>query len=213
MFDLGFTEILVIFVVALVVLGPERLPEVARAVGRFIAKAQGYVTQVKSEFNRETQLSEIQRLREEIATSANALKSSVSDVQKTLTQEVNSVNASLNDVRKEVDQLESENSPYTQFNQSEATFTEPEKASQSGAAVSDFRKNNPFGWDLGDDEPASSYHSMYVPKRYKPTASLDDVIEELEEIRRELALPRKSLGGYNRRYAPRSRVNRPRIYR
>ena len=47
----------------------------------------------------------------------------------------------------------------------------------------------------------------------KPSPSLDDVIAELEELRREMALPRKTLGGYNRRYAPRARVNRPRIYR
>ena len=59
MFDLGFTEILVIGVVALVVLGPEKMPEVARAAGRFFAKVQGYITQVKGEFERESQLSEI----------------------------------------------------------------------------------------------------------------------------------------------------------
>ena len=52
MFDLGFTEILVIGVVALVVLGPEKMPEVARAAGRFFAKVQGYITQVKGEFER-----------------------------------------------------------------------------------------------------------------------------------------------------------------
>ena len=70
MFDLGFTELLVIGVVALVVLGPERLPEVARAAGKYFAKAQGYVTQLKAEFNRETHLSEIQKIREEITSSA-----------------------------------------------------------------------------------------------------------------------------------------------
>ena len=45
MFDLGFTELLVIGVVALVVLGPERLPEVARTAGKYFAKAQGFISE------------------------------------------------------------------------------------------------------------------------------------------------------------------------
>ena len=215
MFDLSFTEILVIGVVALVVLGPERLPEVARTFGRWLAKAQGYMTQMKSEFSRETQLAEIQKLREEIASSANALKSTVTQAQETLTREAQEVNTALHENKTSAD-----SDPYTRFNQSEATMASAKEPYESAGAVktspstSSFRTNNPFGWDLGEsDSSTSSYRSLYVPRRYKPTASLDDVITELEELRREMALPRKTLGGYNRRYAPRSRVNRPRIYR
>lgn len=213
MFDLSFTEILVIGVVALVVLGPERLPEVARTFGRWLAKAQGYMTQMKSEFSRETQLAEIQKLREEIASSANVLKSTVTQAQETLTREAQEVNTALH----ESDASASD--PYTRFNQSEATMASAKEPYESAGAVttlsstSSFRTNNPFGWDLGESDTSTSYRSLYVPRRYKPTASLDDVIAELEELRREMALPRKMLGGYNRRYAPRSRVNRPRIYR
>ena len=65
MFDLGFTELLIIGVVALVVLGPERLPEVARTAGKYIAQAQRYIANLKAEFNRETQLAEFKKLREE----------------------------------------------------------------------------------------------------------------------------------------------------
>lgn len=213
MFDLSFTEILVIGVVALVVLGPERLPEVARTFGRWLAKAQGYMTQMKSEFSRETQLAEIQKLREEIASSANVLKSTVTQAQETLTREAQEVNTALH----ESDASASD--PYTRFNRSEATMASAKEPYESAGAVttssstSSFRTNNPFGWDLGESDTSTSYRSLYVPRRYKPTASLDDVIAELEELRREMALPRKMLGGYNRRYAPRSRVNRPRIYR
>lgn len=213
MFDLSFTEILVIGVVALVVLGPERLPEVARTFGRWLAKAQGYMTQMKSEFSRETQLAEIQKLREEIASSANVLKSTVTQAQETLTREAQEVNTALHE--SDVSALD----PYTRFNQSEATMASAKEPYESAGAVttssstSSFRTNNPFGWDLGESDASTSYRSLYVPRRYKPTASLDDVITELEELRREMALPRKTLGGYNRRYAPRSRVNRPRIYR
>lgn len=199
MFDLGFTEILVISVVALVVLGPEKMPEVARAAGRFFAKAQSYISQVKGEFERESQLFEIKKLREEIASSAQGLKQSVTDVQTALNQQVHDVNQALDDLNVTKEQ---QDDPYTQFNQAESTLA----ASRSESVSS------PFSWE-NDQSSSDAYRSQYVPRRYKPSPSLDDVIAELEELRREMALPRKTLGGYNRRYAPRSRVNRPRIYR
>ncbi len=200
MFDLGFTEILVIGVVALVVLGPEKMPEVARAAGRFLAKAQSYVSQIKGEFDRESQLSEINKIRQEIASSATSLRQTVSEVQSTLTKQADDINHAVNeltaDSEKSVD-----SDPYTQFNQSEATLSASRSESPS-----------PFSWE---SNPGSSdaYHSRYIPRRYKPSPSLDDVVQELEELRREMALPRRTLGGYNKRYAPRARVNRPRIYR
>ncbi len=202
MFDLGFTEILVIGVVALVVLGPEKMPEVARSAGRFFAKVQGYITQVKGEFERESQLSEIKKLREEFASSAEGLRRSVTEVQTTLTQEANDVNHALDDLTSRDNQKTETPDPYTQFNQAESTLV----ASQTPNSPS------PFSWET-DPTSSDAYRSQYVPRRYKPSPSLDDVIAELEELRREMALPRKTLGGYNRRYAPRARVNRPRIYR
>ncbi len=199
MFDLGFTEILVIGVVALVVLGPEKMPEVARAAGRFFAKAQSYISQVKGEFERESQLSEIKKLREEIASSAAGLRQSVTEVQTSLTEQTRELNLALDQVS---GTQQSESDPYTKFNQAESTL----KASQSENSPS------PFSWER-DPSSSDAYRSQYVPRRYKPSPSLDDLITELEEMRQELALPRKTMGGYNRRYAPRSRVNRPRIYR
>ena len=124
MFDLGFTEILVIGVVALVVLGPEKMPEVARAAGRFFAKAQSYISQVKGEFERESQLSEIKKLREEIASSAAGLRQSVTEVQTSLTEQTRELNLALDQVS---GTQQSESDPYTKFNQAESTL----KASQS----------------------------------------------------------------------------------
>ena len=202
MFDVGFTELLVIGVVALVVLGPERMPEVARTAGRLLSKAQGYISQLKGEFDRETQFSEVKKLREQFASQANSIRSSLTDVQSSLQEQTQSINQAVHSSESD----NNEKNPYTTFNQSEATLP------NRGKTVSSFRTKNPFGWDLGDSTE-SHFQSYYVPKRYKPSASLDDVVVELEELRRQLSLPRKSMGGYNRRYAPRARVNRPRIYR
>ena len=52
MFDIGFSELLMVAVVALVVIGPERLPGVARNVGRFAGRLQRYVHDIKKDFNR-----------------------------------------------------------------------------------------------------------------------------------------------------------------
>ena len=65
MFDFSFGEIAVIGAVALVVLGPERLPKVARTVGDWVGKAQRYVNQVKGDINREMELAELKKLQED----------------------------------------------------------------------------------------------------------------------------------------------------
>ena len=66
MFDIAFSELLVIAVVALLVIGPEKLPKVARTVGAFTGRLQRYVAQVKDEINRETRFEELQKLQQEI---------------------------------------------------------------------------------------------------------------------------------------------------
>lgn len=61
MFDIGFSEILVIGVVALIVIGPERLPKVARTAGLLLGRLQRYVGTVKSDISREMELDELKR--------------------------------------------------------------------------------------------------------------------------------------------------------
>ncbi len=67
MFDIGLSELGVIGVVALVVLGPERLPKVARAAGRWVGKLQRYVSDVKADINREAELAELKALQQDMA--------------------------------------------------------------------------------------------------------------------------------------------------
>jgi len=65
MFDIGFTELIVIGVVALIVIGPERLPKVARTAGHLYGRLQRYVSSVKSDISQEIQLDEIRRAGQE----------------------------------------------------------------------------------------------------------------------------------------------------
>lgn len=66
MFDVSFSELFVIAVVALLVIGPEKLPKVARTMGAFMGRMQRYVAQVKDEVNREVRFEELQKLQQEI---------------------------------------------------------------------------------------------------------------------------------------------------
>jgi len=61
MFDISFSELLLFFVVALVVLGPERMPGLVRAIGRWTGKARGYVRNLTAELERETHLAEMKK--------------------------------------------------------------------------------------------------------------------------------------------------------
>ncbi len=77
MFDIAFSEMLIIAIVALVVLGPERLPKVARTAGHLLGRLQRYVNDVKSDINREMQLEELKKLQSQVEDSARSLERSV----------------------------------------------------------------------------------------------------------------------------------------
>ncbi|QQC63336.1 Sec-independent protein translocase protein TatB [Paraburkholderia ginsengisoli] len=79
MLDLGLTKMALIGVVALVVLGPERLPRVARTAGALFGRAQRYINDVKSEVTREIELDELRRMKTEFETAASNVETSVQD--------------------------------------------------------------------------------------------------------------------------------------
>ncbi len=84
MFDVSFTELMVIGVVALIVVGPERLPKVARTLGHLLGRAQRYVADVKSDIRREIELDELRRLKIEMDEAARAVHGGLSDAQASL---------------------------------------------------------------------------------------------------------------------------------
>jgi sec-independent protein translocase protein TatB len=77
MFDIGFSELLVIAVVALIVIGPERLPKVARTVGHLVGRLQRYVNDVKADISREIELDELRKLRSSMEETARSFEESV----------------------------------------------------------------------------------------------------------------------------------------
>ncbi|MBU3622564.1 Sec-independent protein translocase protein TatB [Polynucleobacter sp. AP-Latsch-80-C2] len=77
MIDLGVSKLALIAVVALVVVGPERLPKVARMAGNLFGRAQRYMADVKSEVNRQMEIEEFKKLREESASALKEVENSI----------------------------------------------------------------------------------------------------------------------------------------
>jgi sec-independent protein translocase protein TatB len=78
MFDVSFSEILVIMLVALVVIGPEKLPKVARTLGLLAGRLQRYLTSVKAEVDRQMHNEEILRMEKEAQQAMASVKSGIS---------------------------------------------------------------------------------------------------------------------------------------
>jgi sec-independent protein translocase protein TatB len=78
MFDIGFSELLIIAVVALLVIGPERLPKAARTLGHLFGRMQRYVNDVKADISREMELDELKKLQASMQDAARSLEESVS---------------------------------------------------------------------------------------------------------------------------------------
>lgn len=77
MIDFGFDKIALIGAVALIVIGPERLPRVARTLGHLMGKAQRYVADVKAEVNRSVELEELKKMKSEVEDAARNVQSAV----------------------------------------------------------------------------------------------------------------------------------------
>lgn len=93
MFDIAFSELMIIGIVALVVIGPERLPKVARTVGGWLGKLNRYASQVKQDIDRDMQLEELRKLQSEMKASAQKYeilaREAEEDVTNTVKTEVN----------------------------------------------------------------------------------------------------------------------------
>jgi len=95
MFDVGFSELIVIALVALIVIGPERLPRVARTLGALLGRAQRYVNDVKSDIQREVDMDELNSIKSTFYDAAKSVEQSVSQVGEELHAAGESMNQSI----------------------------------------------------------------------------------------------------------------------
>ncbi len=95
MFDIGVSELFVIGVVALIVIGPERLPRVAKTMGHLFGRMQRYVSDVKADISREIELDELRKLQSTMQDAARSLEQSVSTQVNFIESEVKQAGAEL----------------------------------------------------------------------------------------------------------------------
>lgn len=98
MFDVGLSELMVIAAVALVVIGPERLPKVARTAGLLLGRLQRYVSDVKSDINREIQLDELKKMQQQVTDQVKGLEASVTHEMREVESSVNTAVAPLTEL-------------------------------------------------------------------------------------------------------------------
>ena len=88
MFDIGFWEVLIISVLALLVIGPERLPDVARKAGRMIGKVRRFVNSVRSDLERELRTDELEKMLNQQNEQIQELKNILNDTASTVESEL-----------------------------------------------------------------------------------------------------------------------------
>lgn len=105
MFDVSFSELMLIGVIALIVIGPERLPKVARTLGHLVGRAQRYVSDVKTDIQREINLDELTSLKGQMDDAAKSVKQSMEDASESLRQPLDEAQQALKDASASVDTL------------------------------------------------------------------------------------------------------------
>src|SRR5690606_39053773 len=109
MFDVSFSELMLIGVIALIVIGPERLPKVARTIGHLLGRAQRYVNEVKTDIQKEMDLKEIGDIKHQMEDAARSVQtsmtSSVDDLKTAVTQPTQALKDTLDQARQALDPL------------------------------------------------------------------------------------------------------------
>jgi sec-independent protein translocase protein TatB len=120
MFDIGFSELMVIGVVALIVVGPERLPRVARTLGHLAGRLQRYVSDVKADINREIELEDLKKVRD-------SMQQAASEFQGNFTSELNKVESDVKQTAEELQKTTDEIDKALAADSHEAPSAEPKK--------------------------------------------------------------------------------------
>jgi sec-independent protein translocase protein TatB len=144
MFDIGFTELMLIGVVALLVVGPERLPKLARTAGQWLGRLNRYVSQVKQDVSRDMQLEELRKMQQEMKDSAQKYEILAGDaarqVEETVEQETSSISKvmqamSLTDGGLTMQEYEKVQAEKLQGENPQSEASKAEKAVEKSAAI------------------------------------------------------------------------------
>jgi sec-independent protein translocase protein TatB len=105
MFGIDFSELMVILVVALIVIGPERLPKVARTCGHLLGRAQRYIKGVKADISRDMAVEEIRQFRQDMQQEVNSAEQAITHAAQTINQQVLQLDSLVSQPDKTITQL------------------------------------------------------------------------------------------------------------
>lgn len=134
MFDMGFTEMMLIGIVALVVIGPERLPGVARTAGKYFGRLKRFMTTVKADVEQELRADELRQILADQQKELDSIKDSMNDAGKAFEEDIKSVSDSVGPPTDSAEQASSSTQPETPPVDPESVATaEPEAISKNQA--------------------------------------------------------------------------------
>ena len=128
MFDFSFTELMLIMVAALIVIGPERLPKVARTLGHLWGRAQRYVNGVKADIERDMAVEEFRQLQQKVQAEASEVEKSFQEASRTADQQVKEIRESVENLSSTRDSAENGKVPHAPV--AEHPVTAPTKSSE-----------------------------------------------------------------------------------
>lgn len=149
MFNFGITEVMIIAIVGLIVIGPERLPRVARTLGHLFGRMQRYVTDIKADINREVELDELRKLQSSMKEAAKEIEESVSKQVNFIEDEVQQAEAQ---TRKSVEEAVE---PAAGINLMHS-LNPPDYPEDATAKLEDMAKDEPLPTTESDSETKSS---------------------------------------------------------
>ena len=135
MFDVGFSEVVIIAIIALVILGPERLPKVARTIGFWVGKARRMVADVKTDIDREmreSELADLRKLGDEISDVKNEFQSAAGKV-----ADDSGVESVVESIKKSADDIQSSVSDVTAADEIQSSVSDVTAADEIQLSVSD----------------------------------------------------------------------------
>jgi sec-independent protein translocase protein TatB len=154
MFDMGFTELMLIGIVALVVIGPERLPGVARTAGKYVGRLKRFMTSVKADVEQELRADELRQILSEQQKELDSLKDTISETGRNFEKDVG------------ISEVVAETAAAV----SEAIDEPPHKESEASKPVIAETVTEPAAAESGAKKPAAKKSAAKKPAAKKPAA-------------------------------------------
>jgi sec-independent protein translocase protein TatB len=187
MFDVSFSELMLIGVIALIVIGPERLPKVARTIGHLLGRAQRYVSDVKTDIQREMEIDDLGNLKAQMEDAAKSVKESMQDATDSLRKPIDEAQQALKDASTSVDNLIKADAAQSDGGAPKAAGTEA--SAETAPAEPDYHRPEPLLEPPMDPEPEAAASALPDSSIHTPVVEPEPDIDPAPAPTRPAAQP------------------------